>query len=535
MPDEVFQSIATREGTVEKVPVNSNDIVNKNYADNLTFTNIIPTLDNTYDLGSLALRWKQVIAVIAIVASIAIGGIIGLQEIDGVLWINASTTINGSLNVTGNLSLPFGNLISEQNPDGADAIRIKGTDYIDVVIGGMTGLFAVWNVVDDTPVFFVDERGDTDIVGDFTTTGTGFFGDLDITATSYIGSSQIATLDDLTGGNVTVTEIIRVQNKQGTSVPPLRLMHFSGYNVGQNAPEVQFALSTDKTKQAECVTSETIANNAFGSCVVSGLINNVDTSGFTEDVLLHLNKTAGTMTEVQPVKVDCVQEVGEVLRSHATQGVMFVNVPPGCEEIPSFVNVTGNLTVVDLISCDTIDTTADGLFICGSDETGAGGGGTIINTTQVGNITLDEGYVNATAFIGQPYGYTIMLGQGTEVTAGMLTFGEGSAKETTTNKITWNDAKNYYTITQDGMYEIDTSLYMRSGGAVSAVNISIIIDDEAKAQGDGTISSTADPEHYALKWIGIINAGQIVNNTIDSPSHIFNLERGSTFTIKRIS
>ncbi len=76
--------------------------------------------------------------------------------------------ITGNLEVDGNISLEFGDLVSEQNPDGADAIRIKGTDYVDVVIGGMTGLFAVWNVADNTPVFFVNERGDTDIAGDLT-------------------------------------------------------------------------------------------------------------------------------------------------------------------------------------------------------------------------------------------------------------------------------------------------------------------------------------------------------------------------------
>lgn len=167
-----------------------------------------------------------------------------------------------------------------------------------------------------------------------------------INATSgFIGDNEIATLNDLTGGNITVTEVIRIQNKQGTSMPPLSLIHFSGYNIGQNVPEAQYATSTSSTKQAECITSETIANNQFGSCVVSGLIFNVDTSTFTEDVLLHMNTTNGTMTEIQPVAVQCVQEVGEVLRSHASQGVMFANVPPGCEEVPSFINVTGNITI----------------------------------------------------------------------------------------------------------------------------------------------------------------------------------------------
>ena len=98
--------------------------------------------------------------------------------------------------MTGDLLMGFGDLVSEQNPDGADAIRIKGTDYIDIVIGGMTGLFAVWNVADDTPVFFVDERGDTDITGDAHIDGDAFIdGKATITglptSTAYGGASLI--------------------------------------------------------------------------------------------------------------------------------------------------------------------------------------------------------------------------------------------------------------------------------------------------------------------------------------------------------
>ncbi len=82
--------------------------------------------------------------------------------------ISGFLNVSGNLEVIGNISLEFGDLVSEQNPDGADAIRIKGIDYIDVVIGGMLGLFAVWNVADDTPVFYVNERGNTVITGDLT-------------------------------------------------------------------------------------------------------------------------------------------------------------------------------------------------------------------------------------------------------------------------------------------------------------------------------------------------------------------------------
>ncbi|KKK49696.1 hypothetical protein LCGC14_3132470, partial [marine sediment metagenome] len=77
--------------------------------------------------------------------------------------------VTGDLNLTGNISLPFGDLVSEQNPDAVDAIRIKasGSD-VDVVLGGVTDLFSVWNAADTTPVFFVNNVGNTDVLGDLT-------------------------------------------------------------------------------------------------------------------------------------------------------------------------------------------------------------------------------------------------------------------------------------------------------------------------------------------------------------------------------
>ena len=85
----------------------------------------------------------------------------------------------GNIIVGDYISLEFGDLVSEQNPDAIDAIRIKATgDDVDVVLGDTTGYFSVWNVADDTAVFYVNNLGDTDITGDFTTIGTGVFGDL---------------------------------------------------------------------------------------------------------------------------------------------------------------------------------------------------------------------------------------------------------------------------------------------------------------------------------------------------------------------
>ncbi len=68
--------------------------------------------------------------------------------------------------MTGDISLVFGDLISEQNPDVANAIRIKGTaSDIDVVLGDVTGYFTVWNVADNNAVFHVDNVGNTEVKG----------------------------------------------------------------------------------------------------------------------------------------------------------------------------------------------------------------------------------------------------------------------------------------------------------------------------------------------------------------------------------
>ncbi len=87
------------------------------------------------------------------------GGIIS-QDNANFFWDNASKTLKiGS----------FGELVSEQNPDGANAIRLKGTaSDVDVVLGHTSGYFSVWNAADNNDVFSVSDRGNIVIAGDLT-------------------------------------------------------------------------------------------------------------------------------------------------------------------------------------------------------------------------------------------------------------------------------------------------------------------------------------------------------------------------------
>ena len=116
--------------------------------------------------------------------------------IDQSVLIAASPTFVG-MTLSGDLSLGFGDLVSEQNPDAVNAIRLKGTaSDVDVVIGDVTGYFSVWNTADDNAVFHVNDRGNTDIAGDLIVEGA--------LAGAWDMGSQILTNVNIDTGDINV-------------------------------------------------------------------------------------------------------------------------------------------------------------------------------------------------------------------------------------------------------------------------------------------------------------------------------------------
>ena len=113
MVEQVFQSIATKEGSVEKIPVNSNDITNKNYVDNLIATLTVGTL---------------------LVTAIIVGGLIKISEEDGNLVINGTVIADNifvpkyiSLHTDVNMSLTQNEWRNVTFPDSTEIG--KGVDH----------------------------------------------------------------------------------------------------------------------------------------------------------------------------------------------------------------------------------------------------------------------------------------------------------------------------------------------------------------------------------------------------------------------
>ncbi len=99
-------------------------------------------------------------------------------------------------------------------------------------------------------------------------------------------------------------------------------------------------------------------------------------------------------------RTDGIIEGGWSWEKDLNDPVFSINASDRFAKVFGDFNITQSLTVGDLISCDTINTTADGTFVCGTDATGAGS-----TPTQI--LSFDSGANDMTAdglFFGQGKG-----------------------------------------------------------------------------------------------------------------------------------
>jgi hypothetical protein len=116
--------------------------------------------------------------------------------------------------------------------------------------------------------------------------------------------------------------MILVKNVRGTTIAASRIVYATGSADG--VPTVDTAKAdVMATMPAIGVTIESIADGAFGRVMQVGLLENINTSAYSEgDILYVSDSTAGIPTTIAPITPSLTQEIGTVLVVSASTGAI---------------------------------------------------------------------------------------------------------------------------------------------------------------------------------------------------------------------
>jgi hypothetical protein len=236
------------------------------------------------------------------------------------------------------------------------------------------------------------------------------------TTSSAIGTLSWNDTDDtlnLIQPNGTTLQIgqeaqIKIVNKTGGTIGNGQVVYITGAQGNRITVGLAQANSIT-TSQAIAVATNSIANNAEGFVTQLGLVRDLDTLAYAEGSVVYLSETtAGGWRSSAPTPQSRTVRIGYVVRSHATEGSIFVAIQH-VENLGDLGNVSAT-------------TPADGQVLTFETATGkwkpstpTGGSGTgeitVVSLSGSAN-TLEAGHLSALVRITHtgPTTYTIPVG-----------------------------------------------------------------------------------------------------------------------------
>ena len=232
-------------------------------------------------------------------------------------------------------------------------------------------------------------------------------GDGEITLTFGAGGDStrlVQTVKNVSGGELT----------KGTPVHAV----LDGA-AGNLAYVIAARADTPSAMPATFVLNETLADEAEGEAIITGLLQGVDTSAFTPGDVVYVGATGG-YTNVKPTGTNLIQNLGIVLKSHASNGSGIVYGSGRSNDVPNlpdgkfFIGSATNTTE----SAYGLPTTApnNGETLVYNDVTDDFEAGYPTSTGQVSTLTLST--TNADVALLGPPNFPIRWGT---VSGGSLT------------------------------------------------------------------------------------------------------------------
>lgn len=179
----------------------------------------------------------------------------------------------------------------------------------------------VWNSISTNPFDYLD----------FNTTSTATLIEGRVIWDDGEGSPVIG----LKGGEVQLNlgqeNVALCHNGTGSQLTSGQVVYISGAQ-GQK-PSLSLASATSESTSSKTfgMVTETIANGEEGFVTTFGIVNNVNTLGFTEGSPLWLSTTPGQYTQTPPTSPNHLVFVGYCLKANETGGRIFINPQNGYE------------------------------------------------------------------------------------------------------------------------------------------------------------------------------------------------------------
>ncbi|MCK5606441.1 hypothetical protein KAR91_31355 [Candidatus Pacearchaeota archaeon] len=190
-------------------------------------------------------------------------------------------------------------------------------------------------------------------------------------------NGEYGTLDvGMPGGNVCLPLgeklLLQGKNESGSDILKGKVVRISGASGAR--PHVDLADASDhvQSRSTIAVAGEDIVKNQIGFSITFGYVRGMDTSAYVEGTPVFLDSTAGEFVYPPPEQPNSQVFVGVVLRSHATEGVLFVRIQ-SITNLDELSDVLANTLVDDdfLVRNETsgvwenkqLDTIADGIYI----------------------------------------------------------------------------------------------------------------------------------------------------------------------------
>jgi len=203
-------------------------------------------------------------------------------------------------------------------------------------------------------------------------------GNLDLNSQDITGTGNI----DITGeveattliGNMRGATIFKA--KAGEALTKGDPVYISGDDLVGNQPVVAIADSDDANKMP-CfgLAAETVSLNSNLNVVTFGTLSGLDTSSFNQGDILYVS-TTGTLTATKPSgESSLIQNIGKVMRSHASAGSIKVGGAGRTNDVPNlndgnvFIGNASNQAETRGLTLDDIAETATNKHFTSSDET----------------------------------------------------------------------------------------------------------------------------------------------------------------------